>query len=80
MSEYSLGSWSKTTVDAKSENLMGFELTVTYRNIANVENVKTNETNEIPHPMYVIKRRADFASESVDSSLSRFSKIAKCVK
>ena len=69
-----------TTVDAKSDNLMGLELTVTYRNIANVANVKTSETNEIAHPMYVIKRRANFASGGVDSSSSTLSKIAKCVK
>ena len=47
---------------------------------ANVANVKTNETNEIAHPMYVIMRRAIFASGGVDSSSSTLSKTAKCVK
>ena len=49
--------------------------------MANVKNVTTNAANEIPHPMYVMKLKANFASGGIDSSsLFTSSKIAKCVK
>ena len=49
--------------------------------MANVKNVTTNAANEIQHPIYVMKLKANFASWGIDiSSLFTSSNIAKCVK